>query len=194
MYVASISDKTPLEIIKEKTKISDDIIEAKIDEVIANQLLNEDRETLTELGRTSLNVVLAGGVFDIIHPGHIHTLNAAKDLGDVLVVVIATDKTAEKMKKRLPLHTQDQRKMLVDALLMVDLSVIGHEDDIFKTVELIRPQIIALGYDQMHQEKSITEGCKKINLNITVARLQSPIPEISSSIIEKKYGDRIHDI
>jgi len=194
MYVASISDKTPLEIIKEKTKISDDIIEAKIDEVIANQLLNEDRETLTELGRTSLNVVLAGGVFDIIHPGHIHTLNAAKDLGDVLVVVIATDKTAEKMKKRLPLHTQDQRKTLVDALLMVDLSVIGHEDDIFKTVELIRPQIIALGYDQMHQEKSITEGCKKINLNITVARLQSPIPEISSSIIEKKYGDRIHDI
>ena len=194
MYVASISDKTPLEIIKEKTKISDDIIEAKIDEVIANHLLNEDRETLTELGRTSLNVVLAGGVFDIIHPGHIHTLNAAKDLGDVLVVVIATDKTAEKMKKRLPLHTQDQRKMLVDALLMVDLSVIGHEDDIFKTVELIRPQIIALGYDQMHQEKSITEGCKKINLNITVARLQSPIPEISSSIIEKKYGDRIHDI
>ena len=41
-----------------------------------------------------LKVVLAGGVFDIIHPGHIHTLNAAKALGDVLVVVIATDKTA----------------------------------------------------------------------------------------------------
>jgi glycerol-3-phosphate cytidylyltransferase/FAD synthetase len=194
MYVASISDKEPLEIIKEKSKIADNVIEAKIDEAISNQLLNEDRETLTELGRTSLNVVLAGGVFDIIHPGHIHTLNAAKDLGDVLVVVIATDKTAEKMKKRLPLHTQDQRKMLVDALSMVDLSVVGHEGNIFKTVELIRPQIIALGYDQMHQEKFITEGCKKINLDITVARLQSPIPEISSSIIEKKYGDKIHDI
>jgi len=38
-----------------------------------------------------LKIVLAGGVFDIIHPGHIHTLNAAKDLGDILVVVIATD-------------------------------------------------------------------------------------------------------
>ena len=43
-------------------------------------------------------IVLAGGVFDIIHPGHIHTLNAAKALGDVLVVAIATDRTAEKMK------------------------------------------------------------------------------------------------
>lgn len=194
MYVASISDKTPLEIIKEKAGIAEEVIDSKIDECVANQLVNEDRKTLTELGRNSLKVVLAGGVFDIIHPGHIHTLNAAKVLGDVLVVAIATDKTAEKMKKRLPLHNQDQRKMLVDALSVVDLSVVGHEGDIFKTVDFIRPEIIALGYDQVHQEKFITEGCKKINLDVTVARLQSPIPEVSSSVIEKKYGEDIHGI
>ena len=194
MYVASISDKTPIEIIKEKGGITEEVIDAKIDECIANQLIKEDRKTLTELGRTSLKIVLAGGVFDIIHPGHIHTLKAAKDLGDVLVVAIATDKTAEKMKKRLPLHTQDQRKMLVDALSVVDVGIVGNEEDLFKTVDLIRPQIIALGYDQVHQEKFITEGCKKINLDVTVARLQSPIPEVSSSIIEKKYGENIHGI
>jgi glycerol-3-phosphate cytidylyltransferase/FAD synthetase len=194
MYVASISDKTPVEIIKEKERITEEIVDLTIDKCIANQLVNDDRKTLTELGRTSLKVVLAGGVFDIIHPGHIHTLNAAKDLGDVLVVVVATDKTAEKMKKRLPLHSQDQRKMLVDALSVVDLSVVGHEGDIFKTVDFIRPQIIALGYDQVHQEKFITEGCRKINLDATVARLQSPIPEVSSSVIEKEYGENIHDI
>jgi glycerol-3-phosphate cytidylyltransferase/FAD synthetase len=194
MYVSSISEKSPVEIIKEKGGITEEVIDAKIDECIANQLIKEDRKTLTELGRTSLKVVLAGGVFDIIHPGHIHTLKAAKDLGDVLVVAIATDKTAEKMKKRLPLHTQDQRKMLVDALSIVDIGMVGNEEDLFKTVDLIRPQIIALGYDQVHQEKFITEGCKKINLNVTVARLQSPIPEVSSSIIEKKYGENIHGI
>jgi len=194
MYVSSISGRTPIEIIKEKGGITEEVIESKIDECISNQLVGEDRKTLTELGRTSLKVVLAGGVFDIIHPGHIHTLNAAKALGDVLIIVIATDKTSEKMKKRLPLHNQEQRKMLVDALSVVDLSVVGHEGDIFKTVDLIRPQIIALGYDQVHQEKFIIEGCKKINLDVTVARLQSPIPEVSSSIIEKKYGENIHDI
>jgi cytidyltransferase-like protein len=194
MYVASISDKTHEEIIKEKGGITDEVIDSKIDECIANQLVNEDRKSLTELGRSSLKVVLAGGVFDIIHPGHIHTLIAAKDLGDVLVVAIATDKTAEKMKKRLPLHNQDQRKMLVEALSVVDLSVVGHEGDIFKTVDFIRPEIIALGYDQVHQEKFITEGCRKINLDVTVARLQSPIPEISSSVIEKEYGKDIHGI
>ena len=194
MYVASISDRDPFEIIKENGGITQEAIDSKIDECIKNDLLKDDRKTLTEFGRSSLKVVLAGGVFDIIHPGHIHTLKAAKDLGDVLIVVIATDNTAEKMKKRRPLHDQDQRKMLVDSLSVVDLGVVGHEGDIFKTVDIIKPQIIALGYDQVHQEEFITEGCKKINLDVQVARLQSPIPEVSSSIIEKKYGGNIHDI
>ena len=146
------------------------------------------------MGRSSLRVVLAGGVFDIIHPGHIHTLNSARKLGDVLIVVVATDSTAKKMKKRTPLHSQDQRKDLVNSLSMVDLGIVGQEGDIFKTVQQIEPQIIALGYDQIHQEKFILDGCKELGLNVKVARLQSPIPEISSSKIEKEYGEAIHDI
>jgi len=139
-------------------------------------------------------IVLAGGVFDIIHPGHIHTLNAAKTLGDVLVVVIATDKTVQKMKKRNPLHNQELRCELVRCLSMVDNAVIGHEDDIFKTVKEIGPDIIALGYDQIHQEKFIDEGCKRMNINVEIIRLGSPIPELSSSEIEKQYGNDIHDL
>jgi len=60
MYVASISDKSHVEIIKEKGGITEEIIDSKIDECVANQLINEDKKTLTELGRTSLKVVLAG--------------------------------------------------------------------------------------------------------------------------------------
>ena len=138
--------------------------------------------------------VLAGGVFDIIHPGHIHTLNAAKALGDMLVVVIATDKTAKKMKKRPPLHNQESRRELVSCLSMVDRAIVGHEDDIFETVKAIKPDIIVLGYDQVHQEKFISDGCKQINLNIEIVRLQSPVPHLSSSEIEKKYGTDIHGL
>jgi len=194
MYVCQINGKTVLEIIKKKSLLSDDAINSKIDELIKNQLVNEDRTTLTEIGRDSLHVVLSGGVFDIIHPGHISTLNAAKALGDVLVVVVATDNTSEKMKNRKPLHSQEQRQELVNSLSMVDLCLIGQETDIFKTVNRVRPQIIALGYDQVHQEKFITDGCKRINLDAKVARLQSPTPEISSSKIEKEYGEEIHGI
>ena len=133
-------------------------------------------------------IVLAGGVFDIIHPGHIHTLNAAKALGDVLVVAIATDKTAEKMKKRSPLHNQELRRELVSCLSMVDKAIVGHEDDIFQTVKEVKPNIIVLGYDQVHQEKFISDGCKRINLNVEIVRLESPVPHLSSSEIEKEYG------
>jgi len=194
MYVCQINGKTVLEIIKKKSLLSDDAINSKIDELIKNQLVNKDRTTLTEIGRDSLHVVLSGGVFDIIHQGHISTLNAAKALGDVLVVVVATDNTSEKMKKRKPLHSQEQRQELVNSLSMVDLCLVGQEADIFKTVNRVRPQIIALGYDQVHQEKFITDGCKRINLDAKVARLQSPTPEISSSKIEKEYGEDIHGI
>ena len=194
MYVCQIEGTSAFEQIKKKSMLSADVIDSKIDELIKNQLVNEDRSTLTEIGRDSLHVVLSGGVFDIIHPGHIYTLNAAKALGDVLVVVVATDNTSEKMKKRKPLHTQEQRQELVNSLSMVDLCLVGQEDDIFKTVDRVRPQIIALGYDQVHQEKFITDGCKRIDLEAKVARLQSPIPESSSSKIEKEYGKDIHGI
>mgnify|MGYP001156811942 FL=1 len=142
----------------------------------------------------SKKVVLAGGVFDIIHPGHIHTLNAAKALGGILVVAIATDKTAKKMKKRPPLHDQELRCELVSCLSMVDKAVVGHEDDIFQTVKEIKPNIIVLGYDQIHQEKFISDGCKRINLNVEIVRLQSPVPHLSSSEIEKEYGKDIHGL
>ncbi len=194
MYVCQINGQLPIKSIKKKTMFSDEQIKDKINNLIEKNLVNEDKTTLTEMGRDSLHVVLAGGVFDIIHPGHISTLNAAKALGDVLVVVVATDNTAVKMKKRNPLHSQEQRQELVKSLKVVDLCLIGQENDIFKTVNLVKPQIIALGYDQVHQEKFITEGCKKIKLDARVARLQSPIPESSSSKIEKEYGESIHGI
>ena len=139
-------------------------------------------------------IVLAGGVFDIIHPGHIHTLNAAKALGGVLVVAIATDKTAKKMKKRSPLHNQELRRELVSCLSMVDEAIVGHEDDIFQTVKQVKPDIIVLGYDQVHQEKFISDGCKLINLNVEIVRLESPVPHLSSSEIEKEYGKDIHGL
>ena len=194
IYLTRINGESLINNLKTKRGFTENIINSKIDELVKNKLVNEDKTSLTELGRSSLRVVLAGGVFDIIHPGHIYTLNAAKALGDILVIVVATDNTAVKMKKRQPLHTKEQRQELVNSLVMVDLCLIGKEDDIFKTVNLVKPQIIALGYDQVHQEKFITDGCKKIELDAKVARLQSPIPENSSSKIQKEYGESIHGI
>ena len=77
---------------------------------------------------------------------------------------------------------------------MVDKAIVGHEDDIFETVKAIKPDIIVLGYDQVHQEKFISDGCKRIKLDVEIVRLQSPVPKLSSSEIEKKYGMDIHGL
>jgi cytidyltransferase-like protein len=194
LYVSSVSGEDAISIIRKKLPVNPDHLKTKIDAFVKSGIVESDKKTLTDIGRSSIRVVLAGGVFDIIHPGHIHTLRAAKALGNVLIVVIATDQTAQKMKHRLPLHNMELRRDLVNSLLMVDHAVIGYEGDIFKTVALVKPDIIALGYDQIHQEKFITDGCKKINVNASIARLQSPVPDIKSSKIESEYGESIYRI
>ncbi|MEM3067648.1 MAG: FAD synthase, partial [Thermoplasmata archaeon] len=66
---------------------------------------------------------------------------------------------------------EDVRLKMVTALKPVDIAILGHEDDIFKTVEEIKPDIIVLGYDQNFDEKYIEEECKKRGLKVTVIRL-----------------------
>ena len=193
-FVATLSGDTAIDIIRKKLALSPEYVQERIEDLVKNGFIENNKKNLTDLGRNSIRVVLAGGVFDIIHPGHIHTLRAAKALGNVLVVVIATDKTAQKMKNRIPLHNMELRKDLVKSLSMVDYAVVGYEGDIFKSVEIIKPNIIALGYDQVHQEKFIIDGCKKIGINVSIARLQSPIPDIKSSKIENDYGKSIYGI
>ncbi len=189
-YVAQITDK-PLQDVCAQRGVPDYVMRKGIARLNRNGLMDE--HTLTALGRESIRVVLTGGVFDIIHPGHIHTLNAAKGLGDILVVVVASNSTATKKSDNI-IHSQTQRQTLVESLQIVDVCVIGHQNNIFKTVQDIMPDIVALGYDQGHHEKYIADGCKKINPRIQVARLQSPVPDISSSEIKRVYGDNIHNL
>jgi FAD synthetase len=95
----------------------------------------------------NMKKVLAGGTFNIIHPGHICFLEKAKSLGDYLVVVVANDKTVIRNKGFLLMHAEDRKKIL-ENLRIVDKAVIGDEKDFMKVVRKERPDIIALGYDQ----------------------------------------------
>lgn len=100
--------------------------------------------------------VMAVGTFDILHLGHLNYLREAKKQGDELVVVIACDKTVREHKHE-PLMEEDVRKEMVGALDPVDKAIVGGEGDRFETVEEVDPDIIALGYDQRHQEEKLIE-------------------------------------
>ena len=141
---------------------------------------------LTEKGRRAIKVVMTGGVFDILHIGHLATLKAAKELGDVLVVVVARDSTVERLKKRRPLNPETHRLELVSALRPVDAAILGGLGDPYETVELVGPDIIALGYDQKHDEDEIKAELERRGLNVDVIRLDVEVPEIKSSKILMK--------
>jgi len=114
--------------------------------------------------------VVATGVFDIIHLGHVHFLEKAKDLGDELVVIVARDKTAHKMKHE-PITPEGMRVELVQSLKPVDRAVLGYEDDMYRIISEVRPDIIALGYDQKFNEKELDKELKKRGLSVRIVRL-----------------------
>jgi FAD synthetase len=114
--------------------------------------------------------VVATGVFDIIHLGHVHFLEKAKDLGDELVVIVARDATARKMKHE-PITPEGMRVELVQSLKPVDRAVLGYEDDMYRIISEVRPDIIALGYDQKFDEKELGRELKKRGLTVQIVRL-----------------------
>lgn len=109
--------------------------------------------------RSLLKVAMTGGVFDIIHPGHILTLTEAKKHGDLLIVAVATDQTVQKIKKREPMHTQTERLQMVNALKPVDLAIAGGADW-QKTLKQVSPDIVIFGYDQTEKEIAGTKTIK----------------------------------
>ncbi|HKZ98676.1 MAG TPA: adenylyltransferase/cytidyltransferase family protein [Thermoplasmata archaeon] len=113
---------------------------------------------------------MATGVFDLLHPGHVYFLREARKLGDELVVVVARDSTARKVKHD-PITPEASRVAMVAALKPVDRAVLGHEGDIYEILDELRPDIIVLGYDQAHREDRILEECRKRGLATKVVRL-----------------------
>ena len=182
--------------LKARLPISEEFYNSMVSRLVKIGLVEKSDPTkLTFIGRDALKVVLVGGVFDLIHPGHIHTLKAAKAEGDLLVVVVARQSTAQKIKKyRKIYHDEKLRRDLVTSLNFVDLALIGKEGTLYDTVEYVKPNVIALGYDQAHSEKEIAENCKKRNLNVQVIRLSTPVPGSKSSKIKEELGDSIYGI
>jgi FAD synthetase len=115
--------------------------------------------------------VMATGTFDILHLGHIYYLKESKKLGDTLVVVVATDSTVRRLKHE-PVNPEEIRLKLIKELRIVDEAYIGHEDDIYKIVKELKPDIISLGFDQIHKKERIEKELKKRKIDSRIVRLK----------------------
>jgi len=124
--------------------------------------------------------IVVFGTFDMIHAGHEDLFRQARALASdpYLIVSIATDKNVERIKGRKPRHLQNERRGALAAHALVDEAVIGDETGYVDHIGLLRPDIIALGYDQEGEyvdtlEKDLT----KAGLSVKVMRLRAFEPD-----------------
>ena len=134
--------------------------------------------------------VMATGVFDLLHPGHLYFLSEARKLGDELVVVVARDQTARRLKHEtyVPEH---MRREMVEALKPVDRAILGSTTDIYETVVAERPSIIALGYNQIWNEAEVERECARRGVPVKVVRIGAlPHNELATRRIVERILER----
>jgi FAD synthetase len=141
-------------------------------------------------------IVLASGVFDLLHLGHVRFLEEAKKAGGPnaeLVVIIARDSTVNSRKSEKPIMPENQRCALVASLKVVDEAILGYEKfDIGNVVEKISPDIVAFGHDQLGMERTVREYVKQHGLKIRIVRIgkfSSDELDSSSKIKQKIIED-----
>lgn len=98
------------------------------------------------LGQT---VVFTNGVFDVLHPGHVRYLRAARALGDILIVGVNSDRSARALGKApdRPINPENERVEVLTALASVDAVVVFDEDTPHAIVTALKPDILVKGAD-----------------------------------------------
>lgn len=127
--------------------------------------------------------VLAFGTFDLLHPGHLSFLRQARRLGTELIVVVARDANAEKLKGRRPIQDETTRLAQVSRLPFVTQAMLGQEklEHRFGLIKQLQPDVIALGYDQFLMTMKLERDLKTLGLHTTIVRCRAFRPDLYKS-------------
>jgi len=127
--------------------------------------IDEIQRIVTTQRRVGKKIVFTNGCFDILHIGHVKYLEKAKQLGDILIVGINSDKSVTRLKgKGRPINNENDRSKIINALGFVDLVIIFHEDTPLKIISKIKPDILVKGGDYIGKEVVGAEYSDRVEL------------------------------
>lgn len=122
-------------------------------------------------------IVLVFGTFDFLHLGHLDFFRQAKRYGDRLVIVVARDKTVERVKGCRPIHSENTRLENVRRVFFIDRAILGRIRDPYDVIEEVKPDVICLGYDQKAFTENLQENLVRRHLSPRIIRLKPFHPE-----------------
>ncbi|MFA5210959.1 MAG: adenylyltransferase/cytidyltransferase family protein [Patescibacteria group bacterium] len=135
--------------------------------------------------------VMVFGVFDIVHMGHIHMFKKAKEYGDYLIVSVARDQNVEKIKGIGSFHSENERKEFLENFRDIDEVLLGDLSDPYKNIDLVKPDIIALGYDQKFFVDELEKKISEFGLKTQIVRIPPYNDNKYKSSKIKKYIEKI---
>jgi len=119
--------------------------------------------------------VVCAGTFDRLHTGHIEFMKRSKALVEdaELVVIVARDRMSEEKKGKRTVNSEDMRLKRISELDFVDEAVLGYEGGkVIDRVVSLKPDIVALGFDQWAREDWLSEELKKKGLAVRIVRME----------------------
>ncbi|MEO0332536.1 MAG: D-glycero-beta-D-manno-heptose 1-phosphate adenylyltransferase [Bacteroidota bacterium] len=127
--------------------------------------LNHLLEKLNQHRRQGKTTVFTNGCFDILHRGHVTYLQAARDLGDLLVIGVNTDASVKRLKgESRPINNEDDRVFILQSLACVDYVIKFGEDTPYELLSQIKPDILVKGGDYKLEEVVGREFAQQVAL------------------------------
>lgn len=124
--------------------------------------------------------ILVSGTFDLLHPGHEYFLEEAAKRG-AITVLVARDVNVQRIKGRLPVQSEQERRSAILERFPYATVILGHETDFMVRVREVEPDLIILGYDQQ-----LPPGMTEADLPCPTERVGAFKPEEYKSSVRRK--------
>jgi D-beta-D-heptose 7-phosphate kinase/D-beta-D-heptose 1-phosphate adenosyltransferase len=153
-----------------------------------NKIMNvaQLQATISPYRLLNKKIVFTNGCFDILHAGHIHSLEQAAAFGDFLIVGLNSDKSINRIKgPDRPFNKEQDRALLLASLMMVDAVVLFEQETPLELIQTLKPDVLVKGGD--YTIESIV-GAEDVMQNGGKVEIIPLIPGVSTTLI----AERIH--